>query len=134
MQTLKGGCQCGAVEYLISDALLYAGYCHCSECRRWTGAPFSASGGVVKSDFSITKGETNLSCYTKGKESLAYFCKTCSSIVYGDMNNHDMIYFMLGTLMDMPTLRPQWHAYTGSKVDWYEIKDELPQYDTKVSS
>lgn len=133
MKKLNGRCLCGTVEYAVSDALLYAGYCHCSECRRWTGAPFSASGGVEKSDFGILKGDTNLCRYEKGEGSVAYFCKTCSSMVYGDVAKHNMVYFLLGTLSEAPSLRPQWHAYTGSKVGWYEIRDDLPQFETKIS-
>lgn len=35
---------------------------------------------------------------------------------------------MLGTLCQEPTLAPQWHIYTGSKVEWFKITDNLPQY------
>lgn len=41
-KTLRGRCLCGAVEYQIPDTLEYAGYCHCSECRRFSGSAFSA--------------------------------------------------------------------------------------------
>ncbi len=133
MKEIRGRCLCGAVEYSIPDALIYAGYCHCSECRRWTGSPFSASGGVSKSDFKILKGRDNLTCYKKGEDTLSYFCNTCSSILYGDMFKIDMIYILLGTLDESPSLKPQWHAYTTSKADWYEINDGLPQFETKLS-
>jgi hypothetical protein len=128
MKTLSGGCLCGSIEYTISDALIYAGYCHCSECRRWTGAPFSATGGVKSSDFILTIGKPLLSSFKKGKNSTSYFCSHCSSIVYGVVPEHKMNYVMLGTLTESPSLKPQWHIYTGSKVDWYQICDDLPQY------
>ena len=54
MEEIKDGCLCGAVEFLIADALIFAGYCHCSDCRKCTGAPFSASGGGFKSDFKVS--------------------------------------------------------------------------------
>jgi hypothetical protein len=34
---------CGAMEYTVADALLYAANCHCSNCRRKTGSAFSLS-------------------------------------------------------------------------------------------
>lgn len=123
---------CGNVEYSIPDSLIYAGYCHCSECRRWTGAPFSASGGVAKPEFKILKGKESLTCYQKAEGSLSYFCNNCSSLVYGDVSAYEMIYVMLGTLDESPSLKPQWHVYTDYKVDWYEISDNLPQFKEKL--
>lgn len=128
MKKIKGRCLCGDVEYSIVDSLIYAGYCHCSECRKWTGSLFSASGGVAKSDFEILKGEGSLSCYKKGKGSLAYFCKNCSSVVFGSADAYEMNYVMLGALDESPSLKPQWHVYTNYKVDWYQICDGLPQH------
>lgn len=134
MKTLKGGCLCGNVTYTIPDNLIYAGYCHCSECRRWTGAPFSATGGVKNTDFKLIKGAAFLASYPKGKNSITYFCNHCSSIVYGDVPEYSMTCVMLGTLQDSPTLKPQWHIYTDSKVDWYQIGDDLPQYPNAPTS
>src|SRR5438094_3106371 len=35
----------------------------------------------------------------------------------------------MGTLDDDPGMRPQAHIFVGSKAPWYEIQDELPQYE-----
>ncbi|GLR69633.1 GFA family protein [Agaribacter marinus] len=128
MKILKGGCLCGAVEYEIKDDLIYSGYCHCSECRRWTGAPFSSTGGVKASDFKLNKGKSLLASFSKGENSTSYFCTKCSSNLYGEVPEYNMTYVMLGTLSQEPTLAPQWHIYTGSKVEWFKITDNLPQY------
>ncbi len=133
MRKIKGRCLCGSVEYSIADNLIYAGYCHCSQCRRWTGAPFSASGGVTESDFEVLNGADKLICYKKGEGSLSHFCGSCSSLVYGEVHSYNMIYVMLGTLDESPSLKPQWHVYTNYKVDWYEIADDLPQYEEKLA-
>jgi hypothetical protein len=34
-----------------------------------------------------------------------------------------------GTLIDEPALKPTAHIYVGSKASWYEILDDLRQYD-----
>ena len=34
-----------------------------------------------------------------------------------------------GTLIDEPALKPMAHVFVGSKASWYEILDDLPQYD-----
>jgi hypothetical protein len=35
----------------------------------------------------------------------------------------------MGTLDDDPGLLPSCHVFVRSKAPWYEIKDELPQFD-----
>jgi hypothetical protein len=34
----------------------------------------------------------------------------------------------MGTLDDDPGVRPVCHVFVGSKAPWYEIGDDLPQY------
>jgi hypothetical protein len=33
------------------------------------------------------------------------------------------------TLIDAPTIRPTEHIFVGSKAAWFEIADDLPQFD-----
>ncbi len=35
----------------------------------------------------------------------------------------------LGTITGDPELRPEAHIFVGSKARWYEITDDLPQFD-----
>lgn len=37
--TLTGGCQCGAVRYSAEGAAEHHAICHCTDCRRASGAP-----------------------------------------------------------------------------------------------
>jgi hypothetical protein len=128
MKTINGQCLCGSIKFTVTDNFVYSGYCHCSECRRWTGAPFSATAGVKVDDFQLLSGESLLTQFKKGENSLAHFCKMCSSIVYGEVPEYGMNFVFLGCLAEAPSLKPQWHIYTGSKAEWYEINDDLPQY------
>jgi len=38
---LEGGCLCGAVRYELTQAPVWAHSCHCSRCRKATGAAFA---------------------------------------------------------------------------------------------
>jgi len=134
MKTLKGGCLCGAVEYSIPDALQYAGYCHCSECRRFSGSIFSAFGGIPKESFHIAKGAENIKHYQKSANTVLGFCNVCGSSLYADKPQKGMIHLRLGTLHDVPSLTPQTHAFVGSKVPWYQIKDDLKQFEAGSSA
>ena len=54
---LTGGCFCGAVRYEAGGTPFDETNCHCSICRRTTGAPFVTWFSVRRSDFRVIKGE-----------------------------------------------------------------------------
>jgi hypothetical protein len=54
---LTGGRFCGAIRYQANGTPFHATNCHCSICRRTTGAPFVTWFSLRPSDFSIVKGE-----------------------------------------------------------------------------
>ena len=39
---IRGSCLCGGVAFEIDGAPLWSHYCHCSRCRKVSGAAFSA--------------------------------------------------------------------------------------------
>ena len=53
---LKGGCFCGAIRYEARGTPFHETNCHCSICRRTTGAPFVAWFSVPRSDFQFAQG------------------------------------------------------------------------------
>jgi hypothetical protein len=129
MKQLKGACLCGAVEYTIPDALRYAGYCHCSECRRFSGSASSAFGGIPKERFRLLKGEHAIRHYAKSAATVLAFCGTCGSSLYADKPQRGLLHLRLGSLLDEPSLAPQAHAHVASKAAWHEIGDDLPRFD-----
>ena len=54
-----GGCRCGSVRYEIFGlpSVVYA--CHCTECRRQSGAAFAMAAAIPREHFCITKREPN---------------------------------------------------------------------------
>ena len=57
---LAGECFCRAVGYAVADEFGYALNCHCSNCRRTTGAAFKPFAGIARGKFSVTKGGDDL--------------------------------------------------------------------------
>jgi hypothetical protein len=35
----------------------------------------------------------------------------------------------MGSVVDAPTIRPTEHIFVGSKAAWFEITDDLPQFE-----
>jgi hypothetical protein len=126
-RTLTGKCLCGAVEYVVADKFIYAANCHCSQCRRATGAAFKPFAGIERDKLRLIKGGDNL--LTFGDENGSDVrCNRCGSFLYSVVREGAFVHVALGTLMDDPTIRPTKHIFVGSKALWFTITDDLPQY------
>ncbi|HWJ76238.1 MAG TPA: GFA family protein [Kaistia sp.] len=125
---LTGGCLCGAVRYSVDDAFLYAVNCHCSNCRRTTGSAFKPFAGIGSERLELTDGADNILRYG-GDEAHDVHCRTCGSFLYSMLDHGKRIHLAMGTLADAPSIRPSAHIFVGSKAPWYDITDDLPQFD-----
>lgn len=128
---IKGRCECGAVRYQIDGEIDDYSHCHCSQCRRLHGAAFGSYGGVARSGFRWTSGEDQLTVYASSAKNDRYFCRRCGSkLLVAPNPEPDVYYVTMGTMDGDPPRPPGYHIYVGSKADWYDITDDLPQYAT----
>lgn len=127
---ITGRCECGLVKYEVDGELVDYCHCHCSICRRLHGAAFATWGGVSRNEFSYTSGETNLKAYAFSEKADSLFCDSCGSRVLVDFKPEtDMLYITLGTVDGDVRCPSGFHQFVGSKAPWFEISDDLPQYD-----
>ncbi len=121
-----GGCRCGAVRFEATGEPLSVGYCHCSDCRRATGAPVAAFVGFQADDVSL--GGDTLRTFENGAVTRS-FCGTCGSpVAYIDQRLEGRVYFMLGA-MDMPaSYKPTLHAYVREQLPYVHMPDGLERY------
>jgi len=131
-RVLIGKCFCGAVEYSVPDAFLYAMNCHCSNCRRTTGSAFKPFAGIERAKFTAIKGADGLLIYGDDKAHDAH-CGKCGSLLYSVVRYGAWVHVPMGTLVDAPTIRPSRHIFVGSKAPWFTITDDLPQYQEHVA-
>jgi hypothetical protein len=125
---LVGECECCAVRYLVADAFLYAANCHCSRCRAGTGSAFKAFAGIEREKLEITDGADQLLVF--GEEDLNHTrCATCGSLLFSVVRDGHYVHVALGSLVDTPSIRPTKHIFVGSKAPWFEITDDLLQFE-----
>jgi hypothetical protein len=126
--TLSGKCFCGAVEYAVADEFVYAANCHCSGCRRTTGSAFKPFAGIAREKLTLTKGADDLMIYGDADANNSH-CKRCGSLLYSVVRQGAYVHVAMGTLVDDPRIRPDKHIFVGSKAPWFEITDDLPQFE-----
>lgn len=126
---LRGRCSCDAVAYEVADEFVAAFNCHCSNCRATTGSAFLPWGEIEREKFTVTKGRESLTTLGDADAIHAARCGACGSLVYWTAREGAYVRVPYGTLADEPTLKPTAHMFVGSKAPWYEILDDLPQYE-----
>ncbi len=125
---LAGRCGCGAVRYRVADEFLYAANCHCSRCRAATGSAFKPFAGIEREKLEITDGLNRLLVFGE-EDSNDTRCAVCGSLLFSVVREGAYVHVALGSLVDAPTIRPGGHIFVGSKASWFEITDDLPQFE-----
>lgn len=124
---LKGRCYCGQSRFEVADAFRYAANCHCSQCRRTTGSAFKPFAGIERTKLAVTEGADALLIVGEPDAHDAH-CGRCGSLLFSVVRDGAYVHVALGTLEDAPGTRPSHHIFVGSKAPWYEIADDLPQF------
>lgn len=123
---LEGKCECGAVRYAVEDAFLYAANCHCSNCRAATGSAFKPFAGIEREKLAVVAGADSLLIW--GDEEANHTrCGVCGGFLFSVVGAR--VHVSLGSLADAPSIRPTHHIFVGSKAPWFEITDDLPQFE-----
>lgn len=126
---LHGSCLCQDIKYTASRLVGPVLHCHCSMCRKATGAAFRTRVSVPSDALHWLTGEALLGRYDSSPGETRTFCGRCGATLVTFFKNHPhVVGLALGTLDADPVLRPAAHVYVASKAPWYDITDDLPQF------
>ena len=129
VKILKGSCLCGQVKIEVPDRFEYIGSCHCSECRKFSGAANATAGGIDGALLNMISGGESLSIYRKSENTELAFCRHCGSSLFSRKRDSGLCNLRLGILDDAPTQQPTFHIFVASKAPWEDICDDLPRFD-----
>lgn len=124
---LVGTCLCGNVRYRVADEFRYSLICHCSKCRRATGAASKPFAGIEREKLQITEGTGSILKFG-GELVHDIRCSVCGSFLFSVVREGRFVHVALGSLVDDPSIAPSAHIYVGSKATWEPILDGLPQH------
>lgn len=123
-----GGCLCGAVRYRATKAPKWASYCHCSMCRKATGAPFAGFVEFPENSFEWTKGQS--SQYQSSNGVIRRFCGKCGSSL--TFESDAAMFISQGSLDAPEAIKFNCHTYTETRLPNMELADGLPQFPGPV--
>jgi hypothetical protein len=124
---LQGHCFCGAIRYEAGDSPSLETNCHCSICRRTSGAPFVAWFTVPAAEFRFTRGTP--ASFKSSEHGTRTFCPRCGTpLTFQSTRYPTEIDVTTCSLEDPERLPPKDHTRTSSKLSWVKLADNLPVY------
>jgi hypothetical protein len=124
-----GGCLCGEVRYEVGAEPLWVCHCHCSKCRKQTGAALSTYVGFPAGTVRWLAREPTR--YRSSKDVERSFCSTCGSTI-GFHRVHETS-LSVGSF-DQPEdivagVNVCVHVWYQEHISWFDTADSWPRYD-----
>ncbi len=131
---IAGGCLCGAVRYEASAPPYNITHCHCSDCRRGSGAAFVTWASFPRKGFRWT-GSTVRPRELSWAGRLRSFCPECGTpltfLAGADATEVDVTVCSF----DQPdAVTPADHTWTDDRLPWMRLADGLPAYGRERSA
>ena len=127
-EKITGGCMCGSIRYEATGEPVNVAYCHCTDCRGFTGAPVVVWAAFKTENVCFLKGERRLYESSPGRN--WGFCNQCgTSLTWeGESFGNIITEFHISTLDNPEKFVPDRHWYDSERIPWFDVADKLPRY------
>ena len=131
MAKAHGSCLCKQVTYEVDLPFERFMYCHCTRCRKATGAAHAANGFVKVDAFRWLSGQELVRRYDmpEAKRFAIQNCSHCGSRVPHHTRDGSFMVIPAGSLDEDPGSRPQAIVFWGSRAPWYTDCSEMKKFD-----
>lgn len=130
---ITGRCYCGATTISATQMPQAVAYCHCSDCRRVTGAPVAAFAAFDEAAVTFSPDEGRKVVANPGVTRT--FCAACGSPLTGRYDYlPGQVYIAVGILDQANDLAPQFHGHESQRLTWLHIDDDLERFATTSRS
>ena len=129
---LTGGCACGAIRYKTTAEPVVMFHCHCRDCQRASGGPFTSFVIVPAEAFRFSQGSLRFhdSPSHRGGKTHRGFCADCGSPILAKTDaNPDIVAIRTASLDDASWFNPQMDAWTSDAHPWDQMNPELPKFE-----
>ncbi len=112
-----GGCFCGKIRYQITGPVPRVVNCHCTMCRRTSGAPFVTWLVIPAAGFRYLRGKPAL--LKSSDKGSRYFCPSCGTpIACINLDHADYVDVTLGSLDHPDAFKPDSEFFEDTKLGW----------------
>lgn len=125
MPELNGGCLCGGIRFRVTAEPFYSDHCHCTLCRRSSGAPLATAMTVPREAVAWTGEAPRV--FKSSAWAKRGFCGRCGSkVTFDHADFPDDIDFPLGSLDDPGLVVPIEQLHGESRLGWLRVDPDIP--------
>ena len=127
--SLTGGCACGAIRYALRSEPFDTGWCHCTLCRRSSGAPAVVFSTIPAVDFELVQGADARRVWRSTHFGERMFCQICGSLLSIRLDfQPETIDITVATLDQPERVTPAFHIFWQDAIAWAAFDDGLPRH------
>ena len=123
---MDGGCHCGAIRYRLAGDFANHTLCHCSDCRRASGAPMVGWIMMAREGVALLQGSPQI--YASSEHARRHFCAACGTGLFytNDTMLPGLIDVQSATLDDPGAVPPTDQIQIAERLGWMTGIDALP--------
>ena len=125
---MHGECGCGSVVFTVKAPVSDVTWCHCARCQKFHGGP-GAYATAPRGALSFQRRD-GLAWWDASPTVQRGFCRQCGSSLFFSDSNEATLSLCPGALTSPTGIKSRSHIFIGSKPDWYQVDDGLPQHHT----
>lgn len=128
---MKGQCLCGNVRWVAEGVPSSVHHCHCSMCRRWTGAAFATL--VWFDRDSVRWPGARPKAYRASPIAVRSHCDICGTPIHLAYDGKSAVAFSAGSAEHPERLEPTHHYGIAGELGWADLVTKLPGRVTEES-
>jgi hypothetical protein len=127
-----GGCACGAIRYESKAEPVLMLHCHCRDCQRSSGGPYSSFVIVPEEAFKLLQGSPRFhdSASDRGGKTHRGFCPDCGSPILIRTDAAPRSVAIRTASLDEPSwFKQQMDVWTSDAHAWDQMNPGLPKFE-----
>lgn len=124
----SGGCACRAIRYESTAEPVLMFHCHCRDCQRASGGPYSSYVVVPADAFKLLQGSLRFHPSPSGRGGMTRrgFCPDCGSPIAVKPDAAQIVGIRTASLDDPSWFKQEMDAWTSDAHPWDEMNPALP--------
>lgn len=133
-QSASGGCLCGGVTFTVTGTFAHFFLCHCTRCRRGSGAAHAANLFALEAQLTWHSGAEKVRAFRlPGSRHARSFCSDCGAPLPHREDPAGPVLVPVGALDGPPPRAPDAHICWADRAPWEEALASLERLDGQPS-
>ena len=130
--TIDGGCLCGGVRYRLHEQPTHICDCHCTDCRRASGAPFITWGIVKRNMLEVLSGDVRRAPFAGRIRMFAACCGT--QLFFLENEASELIDMTISSIDSPESYSPKSTIWTEDRLSWVHLDTSPPIFKQQGES